>query len=206
MTFHRTGYSLVAAFAFLLAGQQGGIAADTSHCDQCGCHQVRKVTRLVKTCITIRIPKYESAQESAFFPKKGMVPHCEKRCEPNYEVSGHVCLCERCTERHEPCEEVTHVVKKHDCKGGTECHTEVHHDQYYDYEVSFTHRVHVTSCPTVECQTNYGAVNGGCFKDVCLPSPTGEHCERTVPEVKWVTFNVCSGCDHCWPAQGSGGH
>jgi hypothetical protein len=200
MSLHRAEYALPLALTLVLGLCQAVIGADTSHCDQCGCHQVRKVTRLVKTCKTIRIPKYEKNQESAFFPKKGMVPYCEKRCEPNYEICGHVCKCERCIERHAPCEEITHVVKKNECKDGTVCTKEVHHDKYYDYQLSFTHRVQITSNPTVECQTNYGATSRGCFKDVCLPSPTGDHCECTVPEVRWVTFHVCSGCSHCWPA------
>lgn len=174
-------------------------AADC-HCDHCGCHKITKVTRLVKTCTLISIPKYEKNLTSSYFPKKGMVPHCKHRCEPNYEVCGRSCVCGKCIEREEPCEIITHVVKKGPCPEDTVCSTEEHHDSHFDYEFTVTNRYKITSCPTSECQTNMGASPCGCFKDVCLPTPTGEQCECVVPVVKWVTFNVCPDCKHHWAA------
>jgi hypothetical protein len=185
-------------------GSQLTLWAESGDCDQCGCHRIKKVTRLVKTNTTITTPRYQCTSENAFFPKKGIVRHCKKRCEANNVVCGSnwltTCPCEQCMEHHETCEIITHEVRKSHWPDDNVCSTSEHHDSHVDYDPEFNHRVRVKGCPTLECQVNRGASACGCFKNVCLSKPSGEDCTFVVPEVKWVTFNVCGECDHCWAA------
>ena len=166
-------------------------------CTECGCKKVKKVTRLVKSCVEVEIPAYERSCTEAYCPAKGIICHNENRCDKFYKIHSKWCLHEhRCS--HESCEDVEHYVDKNPCDCECEHHEEHHHKKYVEYHVTAKPR-HCVTCKTKGgCKTLYGASPAGCFKDLCVKKPTGDVCRNVVADVRWVTYNVCSDCKHSW--------
>jgi len=189
---------LLVCFAFLSLGSTWAIAANC--CSHCGCKQTKKMTRLVTTLEEIETPVYQCTTAKSFRPKKGIVCHSGYRCDKFYQLHTKWCSREYGV-GHEDCEKVTHYVDKNPCDSECECHTEEHHKKYFDYQIAYRSRVCMSCKIERGCKTRYGACPKGCTTQVCTKQPTGEVCKRVVPSVRWVTFHVCTQCDHHWSSE-----
>ena len=169
-------------------------AADCCH--RCGCKKIKKVTRLVKTLKEIKNPAYECSREETFHQKKGAICFTGYRCDKIY--TPHTCWhCQesRCPE--ESCADVEHCVDKGHCHGDCKCSEEHHHKEHVHYEMECTCQGCMSCRTEAGCKTLYGASPHGCFKGVCIQKPSGT-CNLVMPEVRWVTYQVCGDCDHSW--------
>jgi hypothetical protein len=166
-------------------------------CDACGCRRIKKITRLVKTIKEVEVPVYKNVQIETYHPDKGAVCHAGYRCDTYLKPHVHW-HAKECRVNEESCEHVQHCVNKgHGCCS-CECSEETHHKEHVDYKVQWTRGECVCTEVDAGCKTLYGTNTCGCRKSTCVKEPTSETCVRRVPELHWVTMNVCRQCNHNW--------